>query len=62
MILRCSRCGKEIENDTMCPPCSEQFDRNCDRYRAMRKSVEGKDYKTQLDAINRFRSGDWRPQ
>ena len=40
----------------MCPSCRD-FAERCDQYRTMRRSIEGKDYKTQLDAINKFRSG-----
>ena len=62
-IDTCSDCGKEIiGNETKCPSCREKFNKACDRYRAMRKSVEGKDEKTQLDAINSFRAGTWEPE
>jgi len=56
--IRAERKRQEVENPAdYCPSCQKKFDAACDRYRAMRKSVEGKDYKTQLEAINRFRSG-----
>jgi len=60
MKLRCPGCGKEIEDASLCPSCRERHNSKCDTYRKMMESVKGKDYKTQLDAINRFRSGEWR--
>lgn len=35
----------------------KEFNQNCERYRAMRKSLEGKTHKEQLEIINNFRSG-----
>ena len=40
----------------------EEFQRECKEYRAMRHSVEGKSHQEQLDAINKFRCGEWKHQ
>ena len=62
---KCSDCGiakQETDNwepEYQCPDCQKKFHILCDRYRAMKKSVEGKGYKEQLDAINKFRCGEW---
>jgi len=60
MKYKCSYggCDNEVERPSdYCPSCQCKFDAVCDRYRAMRKSVEDENYETQLEAINRFRSG-----
>lgn len=35
----------------------KEFNQNCERYRAMRKRLEGKTHKEQLEIINNFRAG-----
>ena len=35
----------------------ERFNAICDQYRAMRKSIEGKSFEEQREAINNFRAG-----
>lgn len=35
----------------------EHFNAACERYRAMRRSIEGKSFEEQRDAINNFRAG-----
>ena len=34
-----------------------RFNAACERYRAMRRSIEGKSFEEQRDAINNFRAG-----
>lgn len=34
-----------------------QFENNCERYRAMMKSIKNEPYSVQRDRINRFRAG-----
>lgn len=58
----CSDCRKQFEEGdnkyaTKCPACEKIFNDNCDRYRVMRKSIAGKSFEEQRDAINRFRCG-----
>ena len=35
----------------------EHFNAVCERYRAMRRSIEGKSFEEQREAINNFRAG-----
>lgn len=35
----------------------KEFNQTCERYRAMRKRLEGKTHKEQLEIINNFRAG-----
>lgn len=35
----------------------KEFNQNCERYRAMRKRLEGKTHEEQLEIINNFRAG-----
>ena len=35
----------------------EHFNAACERYRAMRRSIEGKSFEEQREAINNFRAG-----
>lgn len=38
----------------------EEFAAACDAYRAMMRANEGKSHKEQLEAINRFRCGNYK--
>lgn len=49
-----------IANDNIVPVVQtdeERFSAICDQYRAMRKSIEGKSFEEQREAINNFRAG-----
>ena len=49
-----------IADDNIVPEVQiddEHFNAICERYRAMRKSIEGKSFEDQREAINNFRAG-----
>jgi hypothetical protein len=42
---------------TMCPSCLAQFNRQADKYLAMKQSIRDKSFEEQREAINNFRAG-----